>query len=364
MGNNYLFTGFPGFIANQLIKKLIEKEGEVENIYVLTLPAMKEKAEQTKATIITNSRFPKENFHIYVGDITKQGLGLSAIDEEKLQDTTYVFHLAAIYDLAVPRDIAYLVNVTGTKHVNDWVKSLPAIKRYVYFSTAYVAGLREGLLKEDELIRPHAFKNFYEETKYEAEVLVEALKASLPVTIIRPGIVKGHSLTGETTKFDGPYLFLNVMDRLKRLPIFPKMGHKDAVVNLIPIDFLIEAVLYLSQEKIGEGKTYHLTDPNPYTVIEIYQMMLNEMLGKKPKGNMPLSIVKFFLSFASIRKWLRVEKEIIDYFTWLGKFDSSIAKADLAEANIRCPDLKEQIPSMVKFYLQHKVNNDYHIPIR
>ena len=93
------------------------------------------------------------------GDITLPNLGL---DNQNLKEIVpqieVLWHLAAIYDLAVPRDIAWKVNVHGTTMVNDFVRTLPNLQRYMYFSTAYVAGTREGVLRENELIRPRAFK--------------------------------------------------------------------------------------------------------------------------------------------------------------------------------------------------------------
>ena len=361
----YFFTGFPGFIANQLIPGIIEKYKDFKEFFLLVLPNMKESAEKIVQDWCDKYSLPQETFHIVVGDITKKGLGLSSDDAKRMEETvTHVFHLAAIYDLAVPQDIAFKVNVEGTNNVNQWVLTLQNLKRYTYFSTAYVAGTRTGILKEDELIRPPSFKNHYEETKYEAEVLVEELKEKVPVTIIRPGIVKGHSKTGETVKFDGPYMFLNLIDRLRNIPFFPKIGDPRAVVNLVPIDFIVDAVLFVSHNDIGEGKTYHMTDPNPYSVGTIYSMFLSEMLGKKPRGRLPLLLLRFFLSFAKIRQSLRIEKEALDYLTWLGRFDATEAQKDLQLAGIQCPDLKDQIPSMVHFYLENKEVEEYHIKIR
>lgn len=365
LGNVYFFTGFPGFISNRLLAKLLERKEAPEAIYALVLPEMTEKAESQRQNLLKMTGFPGEKFLVITGDITRKGLGIDPDVQEKLAETvTHVFHLAAIYDLAVPKDIAYKVNVEGTRNVNDWVRGLKSLRRYVYFSTAYVAGKREGVLYEHELVRPPAFKNYYEETKYEAEVLVDALKREVPLTIIRPGIVKGHSQTGETSKFDGPYFILNLIDRLRFLPIFPGIGNTEAVVNLVPVDFIVDAVLYLSHAKTGEGKTYHLTDPRPYKVREVYAMILKEMLGKTPKGRIPLPVLRAALSVPLIRRWLRTEKEVTDYFTWMGNFDSSQAQKDLGEAGIRCPDLKTQIPAMVKFYLENKNNEQYQLNIR
>ncbi|MFT9599428.1 SDR family oxidoreductase [Mesobacillus sp.] len=364
MEYGYFFTGFPGFISNQLIREVLRKNDSKGKIYVLVLPNMVDKAETERAAIIRDFTLSESQFEIIKGDITISGL---AIDEEKQAQlesaVTHVFHLAAIYDLAVPKEIAYRVNVDGTRYVNEWVKSLKNLKRYTYFSTGYVAGKREGILYEDELIKPPGFKNYYEETKYEAEVLVESLKSEIPVTIIRPGIVKGHSATGETIKFDGPYFIMNFIDRLSFMPFLPKLGKGDTVVNLVPVDYIIEATTYLTFADKGAGKTYHLTDPKPYKVSELYEMMMYELLKKQPKGSVPLALAKGGLNFRVLRTYLGVEKEALDYFTWRGHFDSSQAQDDLKDSGITCPDFKEGIAAMAAFYRENKHKTQYQINI-
>lgn len=247
MENGYFFTGFPGFISNQLIREVLRSNNGEGKVYVLVLPSMVEEANAEKRAIMNDFSLEEERFEVIEGDITAVGLAIQSEKDDYLTESvTHVFHLAAIYDLAVPRELAFRVNVDGTRNVNEWVKSLKNIQRYTYFSTAYVGGKREGMLYESELIKPPAFKNFYEETKYEAEVLVHALKAEVPVTIIRPGIVKGHSKTGETIKFDGPYFIMNFIDRLSFLPFLPRLGKGDSVVNIVPVDYIIEATTYLT----------------------------------------------------------------------------------------------------------------------
>ncbi|MGJ7910439.1 SDR family oxidoreductase [Neobacillus sp. LXY-1] len=364
MEKGYFFTGFPGFICNQLIREVWKKNQLQGEVFVLVLPNMFEKANQVKNEIITELGVNESAFTIVEGDITKKGLLQHVNEQEQLSKrVTHVFHLAAIYDLAVPRDIAYKVNVTGTNNVNEWVQNLPKVQRYTYFSTAYVVGVREGTLYEAELIRPPRFKNYYEETKYEAEVLVEKLKKEVPITIIRPGIVKGHSHTGETIKFDGPYFIMNFLDRLKFLPIIPRMGKGEGFVNLVPIDYIIQATAYLSFFEQGAGKTYHLTDPTPYRTSELYEMIMKELLNKKPKGIIPLNLGKWLLSMKPMRKFLGVEKEALDYFTWKGRFDCTQAQNDLKDSGISCPDFKDGIRPMAKFYLQHKNNPNYQVTI-
>ncbi|WHY02175.1 SDR family oxidoreductase [Neobacillus sp. DY30] len=364
MEYNHFFTGFPGFICNQLIREVLKRNEWKGTIYVLVLQSMMDKARKERHAIIKELGLNEDAFILIEGDITQPSLLISEGNLELLNNRiTHVYHLAAIYDLAVPREIAFRINVNGTSNVNKWVRTLTQLKRYVYFSTAYVVGKREGTLYETELIRPVSFKNHYEETKYEAEVLVEKLKEEIPITIIRPGIVKGHSQTGETIKFDGPYFMMNFLEKLKFLPILPKLGKGEAYVNLVPIDYIIQAVAYLSFLEKGVGKTYHLTDPRPYRASEIYTFMMGELLNKKPIGTLPLTVGKWFLSIKMLRKYLGVEKEALDYFTWMGDFDCTLAANDLKGSGIECPDFRDGIKAMTAFYLKQKDNPNYQIPI-
>lgn len=366
MGHIYFFTGFPGFISNQLIRELIKRDEAVDKVYLLVLPEQMGKAEAEIKTIESELDGAKVLFQLVIGDITKENLNIAVPESQSLQqEITHVFHLAAIYDLAVPEKIAQLVNVVGTKHVNEWVKGIPKLVRYTYFSTAYVAGNREGDLFEHELVLPKSFKNHYERTKYDAELLVEQLKSEVPTTIIRPGIVKGHSKTGETIKFDGPYFILNFLDRLSFLPMYPYISsERETVVNLVPVDYIIQATAYLALYKEGVDKTYHLTDPSPCKATEIYELFVGELYKKKPKGHMPMAVSQAFLSIRPVRTYLGVEKEALDYFTWQGRFDCTKAQADLAGSGIACPNFKDGVPAMVEFYLRNKNEKRYQIKIR
>lgn len=363
MGNVYFFTGFPGFISSMLLEELIAKWAP-EKIYTLVLPRMKEKAMAEKERICSSTHFPQAKWEIVEGDITKSNLSLSQKQLHMLaQSVTHVFHLAAIYDLAVPEDIARVVNVEGTKQVNEWVSFLPHLQRYVYFSTAYVSGTRQGLIFEHELDKGQAFKNHYEETKFLAEVAVREVAHNVPTTIIRPGIVVGHSKTGETMKFDGLYFMLNMFERLKFLPIIPYLGKGGAQGNFVPVDYIIEATLYLAHTDEAVGKTYHLTDPNPYKMRDIYRMMMTEYLGKEPKGTLPLRLAKWAMSFSFIRKWLRVEKEALEYFECTSVYDATNARNTLAKIGITCPDFRDVIPVMARYYRKHRHNSTKQLTI-
>lgn len=365
MKHTYFLTGYPGFLASSLVSQLIkDHHQDIEKIHLLVLPSLKEKAAKEITYFTESNELHPDLFNIIPGDITAPSMKIDTEMNSTLRNSvTHVFHLAAIYDLAVPKDIAFHVNVNGTKIVNDWVKTLNKLERYIYFSTAYVSGTREGQIFEHELNEGQSFRNHYEHTKFEAELLVEELKAGIPVTIIRPGIVRGHSKTGETMKFDGIYFMLNLLDHLRYLPVIPYFSEGSAEGNFVPSDYVLKATSHLAFADAGVGKTYHLTDPNPYTMRELHTMLSQNYLGKTPRGTIPLSLAKSGLESAAVRKWLRVEKEAMDYFTIHSSYDTSQTIKDLAGSGLGCPDFKESIDSMILFYRKYKHDMSKHIQI-
>ena len=158
-----------------------------------------------------------DRLEVLVGDIGERHLGLSDTGWDRLTASVdTVFHLAAIYDLAVPLALAQRVNVDGTGNVLDFCRAAEGLRRHVYVSTAYVAGLRRGTVYEHELVLGQDFKNHYESTKFQAEVWVRDSMDTVPTTILRPAIVVGDSQTGETEKFDGPYYLLRAIAQAER----------------------------------------------------------------------------------------------------------------------------------------------------
>ncbi len=363
MGENYFLTGFPGFIATQLIQKFCKLNSQ-SNFYLLVHPTQLAKAEADKRRLVHEGYGNDDQFTIVAGDITLADLGIErTVSEILFAQITYVFHLAAVYDLAVPLELAERVNVLGTQNVNEWVKHITGLKRYVYFSTAYVSGRRTGPILETELVMGQAFKNHYESTKYKAEVLVQELLGTIPTTIIRPGITMGNSKTGATVKFDGPYFVMRFLDKFARFPI-PYVGSGEAYINLVPIDYIVDASTYLSHADVGEGKVYHLTDPKPYKARDAYQMITEALLDKKPAFTLPADLIYTALSIPAFRRWVSVERETIEYFRLKAEYDATQATRDLAESDVRCPDFADYIKIAVNYYKEHRHDVDKKIAVK
>ena len=340
-------TGFPGFIAERLVKRLAKADTQ---FFLLVQPQFIEKASRDIERISAETNTPMENFALIEGDITRPNLGISADDLEIVRsETTDVFHLAAIYDLSVNRDPAFLVNVEGTKNVNELVKSLPNLRRYNYISTCYVAGKRSGVIRENELEHDAGFRNFYEETKYLAEMEVEKLKSELPITIFRPSVVVGDSKTGETAKYDGIYYVIFYLKKFPSLLRIINVGNKDVRLNLVPVDFVVEGIAALSKDDAAIGKTIALADPNPLTTAEICDSVIEAMIGKKSVLTPPMKFVEWSLNLPFSPVFSGLPHSGVPYFFVPQTYDTSVSEDFLKKHDITCPNFRDYVKNLLKF---------------
>lgn len=352
MSNETIFmTGFPGFIAGRLIKRLTEWDAR---FLLLVQPALIEKAHQDLAQLALETGAPLSRFRIIEGDITRPDLGIKPPElEEARAETTTLFHLAAIYDLAVTRDVALLVNVEGTRNVNQFARSLKELRRYHYVSTCYVAGRRQGLILETELRHTAGFRNRYEETKYLAEIEVDELKAELPVTIHRPAVVCGDSRTGETAKYDGIYYLIHYLRMHPRLLSLINIGNRSVRLNLVPVDFVVEAMATLAQDERASGATVQLADPDPLTTHELFEAIARTLIGRGSRFTIPARVVRPSLMLPLSPALTGLPHAGVPYFFIDQTYDTTRARSLLEPHGVRCPPFPAYISSLIDFVERH-----------
>jgi thioester reductase-like protein len=347
-----LVTGFPGFIGMRLLPRLAELKPEAI-FHCLVQAKFQSQAVRAVEDLAVRHPQTRGRIALVTGDITAASLGIDAGLAHALTDgLTEAYHLAAVYDLAVSRDLAERINVFGTRNVLDFLGQAPRLERLHYVSTAYVSGRHRGVFKETDLDLGQRFKNHYEATKFEAEVLVA--NSRIPRTIYRPGVVVGDSRTGETGKFDGPYFIVSAMERLPSPGLFIRLGAGDGTVNVVPVDFVVEALSRLSTWDGSRGKTYHLTDPAPLGPVEIARL-LAEALGKRfAYVPVPMAAARAVFTPAVVRQFFGMPKEALEYFDDGVRHDATEATRDLAALGITCPRLADYAPRLVEFYRRHR----------
>jgi thioester reductase-like protein len=346
-----LFTGFPGFIGARLIPRMLELQPQ---LVVRCLVQERFQALALESVAALEQAHPETRGRIQCvgGDITAPRIGLTETDARALlRDAVAVWHLAAVYDLAVARDVAQRVNVDGTRNVIDFVSGCQKPPRLHYVSTAYVSGRAGPVFRETDLDVGQSFKNHYEETKFLAEVAVS--QSGLPATTYRPAIVVGDSRTGETGKFDGPYFILNAMRRLPSPGIFMKIGSGGQPANLVPVDFIVEALARLAASESSRGRTYHLTDPQPLSVEEVGKLLARALGKSFAFAPVPGSVARALFAPAAVQRFFGVPVEVLDYFQHDCRYDTTEASRDLAALGVSCPRFPDYVDRLVAFYRAH-----------
>lgn len=343
-----LFTGFPGFIGARLLPRILQLRPGTR-VACLVQERFAALAQTQIEEIEKQHPAARGRLQTVLGDITEPGLGLDAAAARSLRNQLVgCYHLAAVYDLAVARELGMKINVRGTQHVLELLAEAKQFEKLDYVSTAYVSGSVTGIFRESDLTIGQSFKNYYEETKYLAEV--EVRKSGLPAAIYRPGIVVGDSKTGETAKFDGPYFLLTALEKLPAPGAFIRIGDGTNPVNLVPVDFVVEALARLSASPVSKGKTYHLTDPNPSSAMEIARLFARILRKSFLFVPVPLVAAKALLSPKPLQRLLSLPVQALDYFDNPCCYDASEATRDLAGFGIACPRFPDYAPRLVEFY--------------
>ncbi len=348
---NVFVTGFPGFIGKRLALNLVKKKPSLK-LTLLVHPAMEFQAKKD----FKEMGFEGGQHRIVLGDITKPHLGLGGEKAQIQEQTEIVFHLAAIYDLTVSEDRAKEVNVFGTQNILDFFSKTSKLVRFNYVSTCYVAGKVKGLVTQEMLSRNQEFHNFYESTKYGAEVLVQKRMDGLPITIFRPSIVVGDSHTGETDKFDGPYVVMKFLHKIKLLlRLVPNLGFSDSEANTVPVDYVVDVMTYLGFLEKAKGQVYQICDQNPPLTEEFFGELVFLIGGVAPYHSSFLrTIILKLLRLPFISYITGITKQHLDYFMHQGKFRSANLLKDLEGSGIHLPHYKKYYPILYK-YMKERV---------
>jgi thioester reductase-like protein len=346
--SHVLLTGFPGFLGSELLLRSMTQNSDRYTCLVQEkfLPVATQKLESwsLKQPALRN------RVRLVAGDITRPGLGVS--QPETLNDVNRVQHFAAVYDLNVKKEIAQKINVDGTVNILRFCEKLAGFKRLDYVSTCYVSGRFEGVFREEDLEPATVFNNHYESSKHAAEKAVrEAMKQGLPATILRPAIVVGNSQTGETQKYDGPYFVMQWLLRQGTRALLPRLGDPERyTINLVPSDFVVDAIAALCSDPTTTGKTFQLADPAPLSIRDtvhaiatacekqLIEIPLPKWLAKSAVGGIP-----------GLERWLGIPRSSLDYFVHPTAYDTTNATAHLGKLGIRCPRFEEYVPRLVRF---------------
>jgi len=347
---NYFVTGATGFIGRNLVQRLLQREGTV---YALVRSGSRGRLEELRTSFGPNGA----RVVPISGDLAQPGLGVSEEDLLELRGKVdHFFHLAAIYDMTAGTEAQEIANVEGTRHAVELAGSIEA-GCFNHVSSIAVAGMYRGEWREDMFEEAEGLDTHpYFRTKHESERVVRE-ENSRPWRVYRPGIVVGDSRTGAIDKVDGPYYGFKLLQQMRRvLPSWlPTLGVEGGEINIVPVDYVADAIDYIAHQPDLDGQAFSLTDPNPKTAGEMINLFARA--ADAPQAALRLesnvtdpatSLVKTGLRFFPPAKrvvkaglgQIGIPAGVLSYFSYPTHFDSSNAEKALEGSGISVPPLE------------------------
>ncbi len=369
MKNKVFLTGATGFLGSHLAWKLIE---EGHQLKLLLRPASRpgeERIAQVFSKFAADEAAVREalrHVEITYGDVALPDFGLNTNDYRKLTVASEVWHCAASLSLAeADQHETFRTNLMGSYNALLLAEKTKT-RRLHFLSTAYIAGTRQDVVREDEIFVGQEFKNPYEESKCLAELLVKEFEArrNIECSIYRPSIVVGSSRDGRITHFHGVYAFLRgVVAALQRLPFANKLdglmeiplrivGRATQTLNMVPVDYVIDAIHTISRHRESVGRTFHVVNPTP-TINRVWLETLCKTIG--------ITGVKFVNQHEFQRNPMNMLERLFSrkmafysmYLSGEPTFDDSNTRSLLCSTGIECPLLDQNFMQRgIRYYLQ------------
>ena len=341
-GKTVLVTGGSGFIGRRLVQQLSAcLDRERDRLVLLSRPKGVATAQAALAPLGGAGE-------VLEGDVTRMHLGLSGAEYKALAaGVTEVWHLAGLYGAGA--DALRAVNVEGTRNVLELASGAPRLVRLHHFSTVHVAGAREGVILEEELDVGQGFHDTFERSKFEGERLVRAAIPGLPVTIYRPSVVVGDSRTGEVDRFEGLYHLAILIAAAPRMVSVPLPGAGRAPLNVVPIDFLVEAALSIGANPAALGRTVHLTDPAPLSARKVYALIAARAGKSLPAVALPHRALDAILGLPLVERLARPYGDAIRMLNHLAIYNCQNQLELLHGTGIRCPPLTSYLDRLMAF---------------
>jgi NAD(P)-dependent dehydrogenase (short-subunit alcohol dehydrogenase family) len=359
----YFVTGATGFIGRRLVKALLAHRGAV--VHFLLRP----ESERKVGELLEYWGVSKARAVPVYGDLTSKKLGVAADAVKALKGKVdHFYHLAAVYDLGADEASQVQVNIEGTRNAVEFAKAIEA-KHFQHVSSIAAAGLYEGVFREDMFEEAEGLEHPYFMTKHESEKIVRK-ECKVPWTVYRPAAVVGDSQTGEMDKIDGPYYFFKAIQRMRQiLPTWmPAIGLEGGRINIVPVDFVVNALVHISHHQRASGKCFHLVDPAGYRVGDVLDIFskaahapkMNLFVNAALLGFIPKSVRKGMMALAPVRRIYRavmkdlgLPEDIMTFVNYPTRFDRRETDAALKGSGIECPDLHDYAWRLWDYWERH-----------
>lgn len=366
----YFVTGATGFIGKRLVKKLLARRGST--VYFL----MRESSHAKLPDLLSYWGVNKTRAIPVFGDLTSKKLGVASDVIKSLKgQIDHLYHLAAVYDLSADEESQAAANIDGTRSMLEFAQAIDAGHVH-HVSSIAAAGLYEGVFREDMFDEAENLDHPYFATKHESEKLVRT-SCKQPWTVYRPAMVVGDSHTGEMDKIDGPYYFFKLIQRMRQIlpPWMPSIGLEGGRINIVPVDFVVDALDAISHKVDKSEGCYHLVDPEGYRVGDVLDIFskaahapkMNVFVNAALLGFIPKSVKKGMMALAPVRrirnavmKDLGLPEDLFTFINYPTRFDCRETEKQLKGTGIACPRLPDYAWRLWDYWERH-LDPDLHI---
>lgn len=358
MTKKIFLTGATGFLGFYLAQRLLQDEQT--NVILLARSGKGLSAGQRVGKLFRERLGDegyssiKDRLEVIDGSITSPGLGLTKSDQQRLsKEISAIFHSAALAQFDVPYEKIEKINVGGTRRVLDFAMQCLAngpLESVNHVSTIAVSGDYRGVFREDSLDKGQGFKNTYEQTKFEAEQLIEAYRAKgLNINIFRPSGIIGDSHDGYAINFRVIYQPIRIFS----LGVYKQIPADGSIkCNLVPADSLSDAVYLIHTHGRPHNRTFHMINTNEVTGDFIFRTAA-EFFGYADPERIPLADFDMESLKGARRALLG---PYIPYLNHDGvQYDNSEAMSILRENGFQWPEVDEELlHTIFKFCLDRR----------
>ena len=341
----YLVTGATGFIGRFLVQRLLaDRTGD---IHILVRPGSEEKAKRLGRS---------KRLKVVRGDLGEPRLGIDdAWIAEHKGSIDHMFHLAAIYDMTADEERNEQLNNGGTRNAVQVANALE-VGHLHHTSSVAAAGLYRGTFTEDMFDEGQPLDHPYHRTKFESERIARE-ESEVPWRVYRPAMVVGHSQTGEMDKVDGPYYMFKAIKLSSRLPnLVPLFAPRLGNTNLVPVDFVADAMAHIAHEPGLDGQAFHLVSPEPQPTIEVINTFAAIAGAPKMVPALPRAAMDAALRVPGSSRLLEsvgIPAGVLDYADFTANFDTTKTRKALEGSGIAVPPLKEYAPVLWHYWEEH-----------
>lgn len=343
LARSVLVTGFPGRQPAIHLVRELALHGE-RSVCCLVTEGRAERAHELVDALPPEAR---GRVSLWIGDARSIDLGLSGEElTQLLERVEVIHHCACVTDPAATKEEA-AGNVKSAAEILEFAEDAPRLRRLVFWSSASVSGNREGFVQETELTDQMGFRNPVEESLYQAERMLRESAQDLPLVILRPALMVGDSMTGETEDLGGLYLLIRFLLSAPEDYRIPTPSRTGVRISTVPVDYAVKAALKIAEDERALGRTFHIVDPKPVTVHHALQLFAEATGRPAPKEHDPLNLATALMRAPGMQRFTNTTRAFLDQLKTDVIYDDRNTREILAGTGITCPDLGSYVDVMV-----------------